>query len=40
MEKRGQVCDFPPKKRFPVAEFDVDDDFAIEHDLIFDQAKL
>ena len=40
MEKRGQVCALPPKKRFPVAEFDVDDDFAIEHDLIFDQAKL
>ena len=35
MVKRGQVCTLPPKKkRFAVAEFDVDEDFAIEHDLV------
>ena len=41
MEKRGQVCAFPPKKiRSAVAEFDVDEDFAIEHDLILWLGKV
>jgi len=41
MEKRGQVCALPPKKiRFAVAEFDVDEDFAIEHDLILWLGKV
>ena len=41
MEKRGQVCALTPKKiRFAVAEFDVDEDFAIEHDLILWLGKV
>ena len=30
----------PKKKRFAVAEFDVDEDFAIEHDLILWLGKV
>ena len=33
-KKGGKYALCPPRKRFLVAEFDVDDDFAIEHDLI------
>ena len=33
--KKGASMHFaPPKISFPVAEFDVDEDFAIEHDLV------
>ena len=33
--KKGASMHFAPQKiRFPVAEFDVDEDFAIEHDLV------
>ena len=39
--KKGASMHFAPQKiSFPVAEFDVDEDFAIEHDLILWLGKV